>query len=399
MSRVEEIYLVLLRAALYHEEAKVTEQSADWLSVLHLAARQGTAALIAEQLLVMPNLHLDKSFIMQLKAICAQTMMEHERQKQVLRKTWKALQDGGVMPVLMKGFGLAKLYPKPYLRQWGDLDVYVGPQQYHRAAALLRDAFPDAKHHDEEWEELKHYNFVLSEGGVIEMHRTTVKMELPLDQCIYYTLETEGMTNGPSEVKIEDIRLEVPEYRFNVLFTFLHAWYHFTEEGLGMKQVCDVALLVGQGKECRMELEQYLKPALAKLSLMEAWHIMGYLIVKTLLIPKEEWPLYDESERTKRLGERFLHRVLEEGCDRKGYVAARRLAQGEDVDTTTRYERREEALQMNILKRKWITLMQRMDECREIYPYSPQYARHMLAIAIYRGIRRTVRREKMEVMY
>ena len=72
---------------------------------------------------------------MRMKAVCMQNMQTQVKLQIVLERAWKALEKAGIQPVLMKGAGLAALYPDPSMRQWGDIDLFVGKEQYHPACA------------------------------------------------------------------------------------------------------------------------------------------------------------------------------------------------------------------------------------------------------------------------
>src|SRR5437016_12703833 len=50
------------------------------------------------------------------------------------------LRSAGVEPLLVKGWAVARLYPSPGLRPYGDLDFCVRPDQFARAQAALRDS-------------------------------------------------------------------------------------------------------------------------------------------------------------------------------------------------------------------------------------------------------------------
>src|SRR5262249_56305882 len=47
------------------------------------------------------------------------------------------LQAAGVEPLLAKGWAIARLYPRPGLRPYGDLDLYVRPSDYATARTAL----------------------------------------------------------------------------------------------------------------------------------------------------------------------------------------------------------------------------------------------------------------------
>jgi hypothetical protein len=55
-----------------------------------------------------------------------------------LVQTVALLRSAGVEPLLVKGWSVARLYPAPGMRPYGDLDLCVRPDQYARARAALR---------------------------------------------------------------------------------------------------------------------------------------------------------------------------------------------------------------------------------------------------------------------
>jgi hypothetical protein len=59
----------------------------------------------------------------------------HERS---LKQVIPLLRGEGVEPVLVKGWAVARLYPEPGMRPYGDLDLCVLPEDYERAQAALK---------------------------------------------------------------------------------------------------------------------------------------------------------------------------------------------------------------------------------------------------------------------
>ena len=84
-----------------------------------------------------------------------QNMQQHVKLQHTLSLAWNALVDAGIKPVLLKGAGLAALYPDPQMRPYGDIDLFVGKEQYHHACAVMRNTFPKALKFDEELDHLR----------------------------------------------------------------------------------------------------------------------------------------------------------------------------------------------------------------------------------------------------
>jgi len=70
--------------------------------------------------------------------------------EQEIRQGIPFLRSRGIEPLLGKGWAVARLYPEPGLRPYGDIDLYVRPEQYDATSEALRGpgvpAFPADLH-------------------------------------------------------------------------------------------------------------------------------------------------------------------------------------------------------------------------------------------------------------
>lgn len=382
-------YLQILRNACLSTRCDVCVEPAEVKELLRLCQLHGTGPLVYNELLKTPSC-LPAQTAMQMKQVCMQNMMLQGQWEQMISKCFGALADGEIHAVLMKGFSYAHMYPLSYLRAWGDLDVWVGPEQYHKACGILREAFPEAKHHDEEWDELKHYCFVFPNGMAIELHRVSMDFLSPKDQTYWCRLEqplsrlqtgTLSPIKGQGEeyyIEVSGIKVAVFEPKFDLLFCFMHSWEHFTGTGIPLKQVCDTVLLLQKAKRKVQTgtLEAYLEKHLKALRMLDVWRAYGYLACRAMGLSLEEWPL----GINQKYGERLYAQVMAEGqCRKKDYGEAE-----------NRYAARENARKMNVLARKWLTLTQRVEKAAFIYRFAPRYACYTLWEEIKKGIRRTV---------
>ena len=55
-----------------------------------------------------------------------------------IKQVFILLRDAGIEPLLMKGWGVARLYAEPGLRQYSDTDLCVRPDQYAMAKDVVR---------------------------------------------------------------------------------------------------------------------------------------------------------------------------------------------------------------------------------------------------------------------
>ncbi len=372
MNKVQNTYLVLIRTALWGGEVtneRMKELTNEGINdIIRLAAFQGTGPLVYDQLLKLKDVEIPTDLRMQMKQQCVHSMMLQQSMFGTVSQAWKALVDADVHPVLLKGFALAQYYPQPHLRQWGDIDLYVGQKQYHAACKVLQVTFPNADHPEEEDEERKHYNFILP-NTVLELHRISMAFAHPRDRRYYELLEERYLTKDGPSFDVDGLSITMPDDTFNLFFTFLHAWHHFIETGMNMKQLCDIAILLHTKREV-IDKER-LHEMLRKLHLMEPWLLMMYIIVHYLCVPQTESPFY--SKKSGGRAELLFSHILTEGSSRP--------------------EKKLDIADISYLKRKWLTFQLRLVNSRLIMQYAPRYARHMRYSAIVHGIERTIQRK------
>lgn len=291
----------------------------------------------------------------------------------LMRRAIAALQNAGIKPVLLKGFGLARLYPVPYMRYWGDIDLFVGKNNYHKGAAALRREFPEAALFDSEKDYYKHYNLTFYQpiATAIEMHRVSAVFMHPRDQRIYDKLENDGLMRNAVQYSDGEDSWSEPEWKFNVLYVFYHSWEHWTHQSATMRQIQDLALLLTNGKPDNVtyqELQNYLRRNLKALHLTEAWKLYAYLLVHDYHLSQEQCPLYDSNVAlcAKALKASILH-----GPDKTEAPTAPK----------------------NVLIRKIYTFRLRLKEAKRIGQYEPQWARHYICATMAQSFCRLLRGE------
>ena len=129
--------LTLLRNAI-NGESRVLPSLADWPQLMAQARIHGVEPLAYDAALRLPaDQQPDKQLAVRMKQVCLYQMQQQQIWLPRIRKAVEALRSAGVEPVLLKGFGLADLYPKPYLRSWGDADIWVGVSNYHAGCKAI----------------------------------------------------------------------------------------------------------------------------------------------------------------------------------------------------------------------------------------------------------------------
>lgn len=333
---------------------------------------QGTAPLVYTALLNDWDMYEHTGELVSLRArmkqVCMQTMQQHAQLQMMLKRVMDACEQGGIRAVLMKGAGLAAYYPTPQQRAWGDIDIFVGVEQYHSACAVMRAAFPQALRFDEELDHYKHYNLI-ADGVSIEVHRVSIGLQHPLDTKRYARMETAGMRDAETMV-IGGVKVLVPEPTFNALMVMFHSWEHVLSRGANMRQLCDLAWLLHATHD-RIDGKE-LKKNLRALCLMDVWQVYMYILVQYLGLPMSAAPFYTTqcAARAERMVEDMLSGCL-----------------SEPNSTCT-------AVPTNRLARKIHTMRSRLANARRIKRYSPAYGRHMVETTMLHGLSRLLAKDR-----
>lgn len=313
MSVAEIQYFTLLRTALWNEPLAI-EEPIDWSAVMQLANRHATNILIAGVATCMKGDNKpSQDMLDQMQTALRGNLIRQLQLKQILVAAVRLLRQNGIELVLLKGFSLAMLYPNPNLRQFGDIDVYIGLDKFHEACALLR-TLPGGYNWGEVTDIGHHYNIEF--GSLpLEVHRLSAEVEDEDDAACYTVIEQDGLARNPQMVDFEGIEVLIPSKEFMVFYTFFHAWNHFLTSGVGWRQLSDVAMTLhtylgslAQGSNFDVEkLHQWLDD----MHLMQPWQTFGYLLVHNLGLPVAEMPFYDA--HCHRRARRLYRFIMEEG--------------------------------------------------------------------------------------
>lgn len=305
----EEVFYSLLRAGLWATPPEIPEGFDQWDSVVCLAKEQSVLAVVGQVMLnelqIVEKLDVDcrahlKSFIMS-------SMLSHTILNNTLLVVVTELRKHGIEGVLLKGQGIARNYPVPELRQCGDIDFYVGVNNYIKTCKVL-GSLATWKEDVEPMDTAKHYDIRIGKTTV-EIHRYTEVNASSKYDAIYQKYSDEGMTHNLRVLDFAGTPVNTPSDDFNVFYVFNHMWHHFINSGVGLRQMCDWMLLL-HNRRGTIDLE-YLRSVLTEMDLMKPWKAFGYILVNDLGLPKDEFPFYDESQMWKRT--RILKHVHAEG--------------------------------------------------------------------------------------
>ena len=158
----------------------------------------------------------------------------------VAGKLFSMLREDGMRCCVLKGQGNALMYPNPYSRTPGDIDVWIDASR-ERIMEYAQKKF-------ELGDDIRLQHLETSLDGVpVELHFFPCSMNNILYharlqkwfrrnadlQCSHIV----GLPDGAGDIAI-------PTTAFNVVYQLTHLYHHFFDEGIGMRQIIDYFLVV-----------------------------------------------------------------------------------------------------------------------------------------------------------
>lgn len=196
----------------------------------------------------------------------------------------------GWHPVLMKGQAFAQNYPNPLHRVCGNIDLYIKQQDDCKKTIdwAIRVGGHAHQGNESAWEH-KHFAVDLK-GFEVELHYQMCRFENHrLQQRLQNIIDHEFAANDPYYVQIEGEEIETVPPTLSVLHQLMHITRHLLEAGIGIRQICDLAVYVD--RHCDEINADVLRQYVEELQLDEVAEALGYILVEMLGLKKEKWPL------------------------------------------------------------------------------------------------------------
>lgn len=298
MKQYEKVFFSILRTAMWGVPVEIPQGFRDWKYVMKMAKAQALQGLVTDVFLTTPEIVsvLNPKAVGRLQEVPLNNMAMHTSLNNTLILILNTLRAAGVEPVLLKGQGLSLNYPVPQLRQCGDIDLYVGVENYMKAYDALLPIVTEIDGRSEAESETKHFHAKI--GSVfIEVHRYASVLSSRRMNRIYQRYESEGLANNLVPVSLGVVTVNTPAADFNIYYIFHHLWHHFLTSGIGFRHFCDLALLL-HARHGSIDLA-YLEKILNDMGEMVPWQVLGCVMVDVLGLPQEEFPFYDASQRKK----------------------------------------------------------------------------------------------------
>lgn len=284
----EDFLLMLVRAELWSKKLNGSALPHElFVRAFDAAEKQTVTGLLVSAFLNPANgVRLDKYDAVQTYSACLDIAEENRKLNVELVALCRLLKAHDICFFVVKGATIGALYPHPEARMSGDIDFYLDVANFDRARDLIEREWHVTFEEDDDDESEQHLAFVYH-GQTFEMHFCLLKFVSGKVQRVF-----EKMIAGSSvcyrEISGEMVPVLAPVEE--LIYTFLHLYHHFIEVGVGLRQICDMAILLDKfprdGKNCEA-LERWLE----RLDVLVGFRAFEAICVDSLGIRAERLPI------------------------------------------------------------------------------------------------------------
>ena len=234
MTKNTEIFLELLRSGVWGLPIHLSKPPDDWHTIYNMSKKQSVQAVVFDGVQKIPKAFIPpKELVLEWYGVTMRTEKISEAHERDLVSLIKFLSDCNIDNRLMKGQGCASFYPKPWHRQSGDIDLFVGERQYNKAQDLIRN-------HGVKIEKESVYDVHFTWGKtIVEMHKWETFFYYPFVNRRLQSICRKEEWNKSIVVNIGDQPIALFNATFNAFYIFVHLYHHFLQVGIGLRQICD----------------------------------------------------------------------------------------------------------------------------------------------------------------
>ena len=220
----------------------------DWQELYSFASKQALLGLCFEGIERLGKEYpeelkqnpIERELLMTWMGKAQQIRRQNMKVNAVAGKLFAMLREDGMRCCVLKGQGNALMYPNPYSRNPGDIDVWINASR-ERIMEYTQKKF-------ELGDDIRLQHLETSLDGVpVELHffpcsMNNILYHARLQKWFKRNVDLQcsnvvSLPDGAGDVAI-------PTSSFNVVYQLTHLYHHFFDEGIGMRQIIDYFLVV-----------------------------------------------------------------------------------------------------------------------------------------------------------
>ena len=211
-------------------------KEADWKELYRIAKKQCLVGVLFDGIKKLPAEYvgMKKELLLQWMAESQMLVKANVRLNDAAIQVFEWFRKKGFRTCILKGQGNALMYPNPYSRTPGDIDIWVEGGD-KRVISFVRSISPHEKacYH--------HIEFPSYKGMEVEVHyRPSFLL------CFWHNRKLQKYYERVKEEQFshrvmlgEQGEIAIPTVEFNLIFQLTHIYAHLMNEGIGLRQLLD----------------------------------------------------------------------------------------------------------------------------------------------------------------
>ena len=237
MLKQQKIFIDFLRFCIGSvKEIPGSLKEADWQELYAIAKKQCLVGILFDGIKKLPAEHVGMKKELLLQWMAESQMLENAnvRLNDAAIQVSEWFRKKGFRTCILKGQGNALMYPNPYSRTPGDIDIWVEGGD-KRVISFVRSISPHEKacYH--------HIEFPSYKGVEVEVHyRPSFLL------CFWHNRKLQKYYERVKEEQFshrvmlgEQGEIAIPTAEFNLIFQLTHIFSHLMNEGIGLRQLLD----------------------------------------------------------------------------------------------------------------------------------------------------------------
>ena len=287
----------------YKTDLSIVVAKIDWRQLYNFATKQtiigicfdGIERLGMEYSNELKQNPIERELLMTWMGKAQQIRRQNMKVNSVAGKLFSMIRKDGISCCVLKGQGNALMYPNPYSRTSGDIDVWID------ASRERIMEYAQKKFELEDDIRLQHLETSL-DGVPVESHFFPCSMNNPI-----YNARLQKWFKWNADLQCSNVvslpdgigEIAIPTTAFNVIYQLTHLYHHFFDEGIGMRQIIDYYYVVNNDE--LLVIKDALQKELKHLGLWKFAGAVMYVLHEALGLSEKKMIASMDEKRGKLL--------------------------------------------------------------------------------------------------
>ena len=300
---ITELFFALIRCGIGKENTlSYSPTPTQWEELFDISKKQTLAGIAFAGIERLPaEQRPPKEIIFQWYTLCESIKRKNIELNKKAALISQKFKSEGFCNCILKGQGIAQLYPNPLLRTPGDIDIWLDGGE-KKVLEYVKKIFPNCS------PTYHHVDFPVSKEVDIEIHYRPSWMYNPFtNKRIQNFYSEQANSQFCNVITTSEGTFTAPDTAFNSVYILHHIYRHLFSEGIGIRQVLDYYFVMRQEiteDEKRMHIKK-----LKKFGLYKFASAMSYVLQRIFALEDK----YIIIAPDKKEGEFLLNEIMAAG--------------------------------------------------------------------------------------